>query len=231
MAAVVLLSGGLDSAVNLKAAADEVGVQVALTFDYGQRAAAREVAAAAAMARAVGAPHRVIALPWLAEICTTALVNTAQDLPRLTAAQLSDAAVLGGETARAVWVPNRNGVFLNIAAAFAESAEAPTVVTGFNAEEAATFPDNSADFVAAANAALAYSTATQVRVMSYTQPLAKPEIVRLGREIGAPLELIWACYRGGEEHCGECESCARLERALRAAGAWGWFLAQRRRPA
>ncbi len=229
MAAVVLLSGGLDSAVNLKMAADDGGVQLALTFDYGQRAAGREVAAAGAMARAVGAPHRVIALPWLAEICTTALVDTAREVPRLTPEQLEEAAVVRGETARAVWVPNRNGVFINIAAAFAESGGASTVVTGFNAEEAATFPDNSAAFAAAANAALAYSTATQVRVMSYTQQLTKPEIVRLGRETGAPLGLIWSCYRGGEEHCGECESCARLERALRAAEAWEWFQSQRRR--
>ena len=101
------------------------------------------------------------------------------------------------------------------------------VVTGFNAEEAVTFPDNTAEFAAAATAALAFSTANSVRVMSYTQTLEKPEIVRLGREIGAPVPLAWSCYHGGEELCRGCESCARLERALRAAGAWDWFWERR----
>ncbi len=228
MPAVVLLSGGLDSAVNLKRAADETGVALALTCDYGQRAAAREIAAAAAMSRAVGAPHRVVALPWLAELCQTALVNPEAAVPEVRPEQLGAARVTEGETARAVWVPNRNGVFLNLAAAFAESLGAELVVAGFNAEEAATFPDNSAAFIAAATAALALSTATGVRVVSYTQELEKPEIVRLGKAIGAPIPQVWSCYHGGEELCLRCESCARLERALRAAGAWEWFWEQRK---
>jgi 7-cyano-7-deazaguanine synthase len=226
MPAIVLLSGGLDSAVNLKQACDMGSVAAALTFDYGQRAAERELAAAAAMCQTVGVPHRVISLPWLAEVCATALVNREHPLPAVRPEQLEDAAVLGGDTARAVWVPNRNGVFINIGAAFAEALGAARVVTGFNAEEAATFPDNSPEFVVAANSALAYSTATGVRVVSYTQHLAKPGIVLLGRAIGAPLEHVWSCYRGGPKHCLACESCARLERALRTAGAWEWFLEQ-----
>jgi 7-cyano-7-deazaguanine synthase len=215
--AIVLLSGGLDSAVNLKRALDETGVVLALTFDYGQRAALREAAAAAAMATTLGVPHRLLTLPWMAEVCRTALVNPAAEVPRLTVEQLGEARVTGGETAAAVWVPNRNGVFLNIAAAFAEGLSADTLVAGFNAEEAATFPDNSAAFVTATNAALQFSTATGVRVLSYTQDLAKPDIVRLGREIGAPLALVWSCYYGGEQPCGACESCARFARAQRQA--------------
>jgi len=215
MPAIVLLSGGLDSAVNLKKALDDGGVALALTFDYGQKAAAREIAAAAAMCRALGLPHRVIQLPWLGEICSTALVNPDLEAPRLTPEQLGEERVARGETARAVWVPNRNGVFIAIAAAFAESLGAETVVAGFNAEEAATFPDNRAEFVSAANAALQFSTATGVRVMSYTQDLAKREIVRLSKEIGAPLARVWSCYYGGAEPCGECESCARFVRATR----------------
>ncbi|UCC68708.1 MAG: 7-cyano-7-deazaguanine synthase, partial [Armatimonadota bacterium] len=110
-----------------------------------------------------------------------------------------------------------------IGAAFAEGLEADTIVAGFNAEEAATFPDNSAEFVAACNAALRFSTRREVRLLSYTQDLAKAEIVRLGLRIHAPLACIWSCYLGGREHCECCESCARLERALREAEAWEWF--------
>ncbi len=129
-----------------------------------------------------------------------------------------------------MWVPNRNGVFINVAAAFAEGLEADEVVTGFNAEEAVTFPDNTAEFAAAATAALGYSTANGVRVFSYTQALEKREIVRLGRGSGRRFRCVWSCYHGGEEMCRACESCARLERALRAAEAWEWFWEARAAP-
>jgi 7-cyano-7-deazaguanine synthase len=223
MPAVVLLSGGLDSAVNLKLALDDTGVAVALTFDYGQRAAAREAAAAAFMCQQFGLPHRLISLPWLAEICGSALCSEDQPLPQLTPDELTSPRVTSGETARSVWVPNRNGVFVNIAAAYAESLQAAIIVAGFNAEEAATFPDNSPDYVLAANAALALSTQTGPTVKSYTQDLDKTQIVRLGRKIGAPLASAWSCYAGGREECWSCESCARLARALKEAGAWEWF--------
>jgi 7-cyano-7-deazaguanine synthase len=226
MPSVVLLSGGLDSAVNLKRALDETGVILALTFDYRQRAAAREAAAAAFMCRQLDVAHRLIDLGWLREVCPPALVDPHAPVPEVGPDQLDDRPV----TAEAVWVPNRNGLFVNIAAAFAEGLEADTVVAGFNAEEAATFPDNSADFVAAANAALQRSTRTGVRLLSYTQDLGKADIVRLGRQIDAPLPAIWSCYLGGRDHCGRCESCARLERALRQAGAWEWFNVQRLTP-
>jgi 7-cyano-7-deazaguanine synthase len=228
--AVVLLSGGLDSAVNLKQAADTEGVAVALTFDYGQRAAKREAAASAAMCHQLGIGHRLIGLPWFPELCQCALVSATSPLPQVTTAQLEEPRVVSGETARAVWIPNRNGVFVNIAAAFAEAMGAKHVIAGFNAEEAATFPDNSADFVVAANSCLRLSAGAEVSLASQTQQLRKQEIVQLGRKIGAPLAFVWSCYDGGREHCGKCESCARLERALRGAGAWEWFQAQRMVP-
>ena len=56
-----------------------------------------------------------------------------------------------------------------------------------------------------------------------TQDLTKVDIVRLGRKIGAPVERIWSCYYGRRQECWECESCARLERALREAESWEWF--------
>lgn len=230
MPAIVLLSAGLDSAVNLKQAATDGGVALALTFDYGQRAATREAACAAFMCQQMAVPHRLVLLPWLQDICSTALVDRSAAIPEVTFSHLGEHPVASGATAEAVWVPNRNGVFVNVAAAFAESMGADVVVTGFNAEEAATFSDNSPEFVSAANASLAYSTRSRVRVISYTQDLQKDAIVRLGRSIGAPIPSVWSCYHGRAEHCWRCESCARLERALRSAGAWEWFQAQRLLP-
>ncbi len=224
----MLLSGGLDSAVALALAA-EAGpgaLALALTFDYGQRAAAREIDAARAMAARYGVAHRAIELPFLREITATALVERAAALPRPSARDL-DAPDAARESARAVWVPNRNGVFVAIAAAHAEALGASRIVVGFNKEEGATFPDNTPEFVAACNGALAYSTLSRVEVVNPVGALVLDEIVRRGRAIGAPIERVWSCYEGGPEHCWTCESCRRLARALEQAGATEWFRAAR----
>lgn len=205
MKGVAILSGGLDSTVSLAAATRQMDVVLALTFDYGQRAAKRERAASAKIAKHYKVPHKVIAIPWLAELTGTALVNRRAKLP------LNEMSV---RSAKAVWVPNRNGVFIEIAAAHAESLGARRLVTGFNKEEAVTFPDNSPAYVSAINYALSYSTANGVRVVSFTGSLEKKGIVNLGRRLDAPLKFIWPCYEGGKRWCGECESCLRSLRAL-----------------
>ncbi len=215
---IVLLSGGLDSAVAFKKAADAGEVVLALTFDYGQRAAGREIDAAGEICGRFGVPHEVIRLPWLEKITKTALVARDQELPQPVPEALDDADGAASDSAARVWVPNRNGVFINIAAAYAEATGAGLVVAGFNAEEAVTFPDNSPQFVEAINGSLSFSTLKRVEVSSPTSYLNKGEIVRLGLEIDAPLDLLWSCYESGEKMCGSCESCMRLKRGLAEAG-------------
>ncbi len=227
--AVALLSGGLDSAVALAAARGqgEGEIVLALTADYGQVAASREIAAARAIASALGVPHRVVALPFLAEAMMGGrphpLVDASVAPPEPSAAEIERGGEAARRSAEAVWVPNRNGLLVNVAAAFAEATGASRVVTGFNREEAETFPDNSLAFVEAANRALALSTRTGVRVESPTAALDKKDIVALGRKLGAPIERIWSCYRSGPRMCGRCESCRRLKRALSAASCLEWF--------
>jgi len=213
---IVLLSGGLDSAVSLACALRESEINLCLTFDYGQRAAQSEIKAAAALAAHYRLRYQVIEIPFLKEITGTALVKHELDLPEPVITALDDQ-IASNATAAQVWVPNRNGLFINIAAAFAESYDAQLVVTGFNREEAATFPDNSTSFVKSINDALNYSTLNKVRVVSYTQRLDKVDIVKLGIKMSVPFQHIWSCYRGGEKMCGRCESCLRLKRAANMA--------------
>ncbi|MDT8317731.1 MAG: 7-cyano-7-deazaguanine synthase QueC [bacterium] len=215
---IVLLSGGLDSTVAFKKALDETEVVLAITFDYGQRAAEREFSSASDICGRYGIRHEMLELSWLAGITTTALVNRDKSLPELEPAELDGEGGTTYESARKVWVPNRNGVFINIAAAYAESLDADIIVTGFNMEEAATFPDNSPEFIGAINAALNFSTLNKVQLISPTSGLNKTEIVALGMDIDAPLDLLWSCYEGGEKMCGSCESCMRLKRALEDGG-------------
>ncbi len=211
---VVLLSGGLDSSANLAIADHFDRPVLALTVDYGQRAAVPEIRASRLLAEYYGVPHQVLDLKWLGGLGGSALTESSIGVPEPDSARLDDLKA-ASETAKAVWVPNRNGVLINAAAAVAESTGAQQVVVGFNKEEAATFPDNSSQFLGTANLALKYSTAGKVKLACYTDMMVKSEIVEALRNLPKPFpfELVWSCYHGGEKMCGKCESCKRFFRA------------------
>ncbi len=215
--AITLLSGGLDSAVATQLAARESEIALALTFDYGQRAAEREIAIAQRLCADREIEHRVVALPWLGGETATALVDRTHALPERTPDGVDANAQ---DSAAAVWVPARNAIFIAIAAAYAEARGAKRIIAGFNIEEAQTFPDNSQGFVDAANALLAFATRTNVRVDSPTVGMSKPEIARAFLDLKIAPSDFWCCYEGAETLCGRCESCARTKRAFQTIGAW-----------
>lgn len=214
--AIVLLSGGLDSSINLASAVLDHEVPLCLTFDYGQKAAAKEILAARKITDHFKVPLKVVELPWFKDFSSA--LNSAdksKSIPIASQVSLDDINI-SKQTAKAVWVPNRNGVFLNIAAAYAESMKVELVIPGFNAEEAATFPDNSYDFLRNLRKSFSYSTSTNVDVQCYTITMNKVEIVQLGQKLKFPWELLWPCYQSLDLWCGECESCLRAKRAFKA---------------
>jgi 7-cyano-7-deazaguanine synthase len=215
MKTVVLLSGGLDSAVNLKCALDDGEIRLAVTFDYGQAAFEDEARAAAAMVERYGVRHTVVNLPWYRDLVANPLMGKGA-VGEYAAGITSSPADLLGEA----WIPNRNCVFLSIGAAYAESLKARGIVVGFNREEAGIFPDNSLAFLEAVNQALKLSTLSDIEVVCYTIGMTKAEIVALGVEIAAPLDLIYSCYRPSrdERMCGLCQSCVRVKAALAENG-------------
>ncbi len=210
MKAVVLLSGGLDSTVCLKKAVDEGAQVLAVTFDYGQKASKRELSAARRICKKLNVEHEVIKLGWLGALGSSALVDARARVPQ-PGREADKASVQ--EAARTVWVPNRNGVFVNVAAAMAEARGFDTVIAGLNRDEAELFPDNSIPYLAAANQALRFSTLSGVRLESYTASFSKKRILQIAKEISAPLDLIWYCYLGGRKPCGQCQSCLNYQRA------------------
>lgn len=212
---LVLLSAGLDSAVNFLIAIERGGVEAAVTVDYGQRAAPREVEKAGTLCLLHGVRHMVLEAPWLGEISRDALTSVQRRVPQMEPAWTKDAA-LAEESMRAVWVPNRNGLLANMGACVAEALGLPWVVMGLNAEEGSTFPDNSAGFVREVNRALGYSTLARVRLRSFTLKWDKMGIMReaIARELD--FRNLWSCYNGEELMCGSCESCARLLAAAEA---------------
>jgi 7-cyano-7-deazaguanine synthase len=214
--AIVILSGGLDSSANLALAKEELSVKMAITFNYGQRAAVKEIQAASQLCRHYGVTHKILEIPWVAQFGKSALIDTSLDVPT-TDVKIDDMAA-SGKTAAKVWVPNRNGIFLNIAAGWAEAMDCDYVIPGFNLEEASTFPDNSMDFIQALIKSFSYSTANQVQVKCYTISMMKTQILKVAIQKNLPLAMLWPCYLDGDKWCGECESCQRSKRAFKDNG-------------
>ncbi len=214
---VVLLSAGMDSSVNFYKAMQEGEILLALTFNYGQRAALKEIERARAICDKFKVPHRVIDIPFVKEFGKSSLTDTRLMVPVSNEVRIDDFEN-SKKTAQSVWVPNRNGIFLNIAAGFAEALGAQFIIPGFNKEEATTFPDNSVDFIKVTEESFTFSTSNSVKIKCWTQDLNKSEIVKLGQQLQVDWSLIWPCYFMNEKWCGQCESCLRSKRAFRSGG-------------
>lgn len=209
---IVLLSGGLDSFVSLALTKEKYNIELALTFDYGQKSVEREIFASKKICEFYKIQHKVIKLDWLKEITQTALVSE-KEIPVTELNDLNSDDFVE-KSATAVWVPNRNGAFLNIAAAYADSYDYDYIIFGANKEEGTTFPDNTQEFIDRINAAFEYSTQKKPKAYAPLINLNKNDIVKTAVEHSVPLELTRSCYATKEKHCGVCESCVRLKRAL-----------------
>ena len=207
----ILLSGGLDSLVSLGLKKEELNISLALTFDYGQKSSIQEIETSRKICEYYGIEHKVIKLDWLSEITKTALCSE-KDVP--TGKELDNPE----NSAKLVWVPNRNGLFLNIAGSFADSADIDYILIGANKEEGQTFPDNTQEFIDSVNKEFEYSTQKHPKVVAPLINSDKNDIVMLALKHGIPLELVRSCYQGGGKHWGICESCTRLKHALLANG-------------
>lgn len=207
---IILLSGGLDSIVSL--AIHKEDVKLAILFDYGQKALNEEIKASKEIAKFYNIEHKIITLDWLKEISTSSL-NTNEEIPELTKDSLNDKTITES-SAKSVWVPNRNALFINIAACFCDANNYNSIIIGANKEEGETFKDNSSQFIEAINESLKNSTNNNVKVLAPLINYTKEEIVKIAIEKEIPFKLLYSCYSNKEKHCGKCESCLRLKRAL-----------------
>jgi len=211
--AVVLLSGGLDSATALAIARAEGYACHALSFRYGQRHEA-ELAAAQRVAATLGAAaHRIVTLD-LGSFGGSALTDPAIAVPETP-----------GEGIPVTYVPARNTVFLSIALAWAEVLGAQDIFIGVNAVDYSGYPDCRPEYIAAFErmANLATKAAVEGRRLRIHTPLidlSKADIIRRGSELGVDYALTVSCYQADAEGraCGVCDAC-RLRRAgFQAAG-------------
>ena len=210
--AVVLLSGGLDSATCLAIARDEGYACHALSFDYGQRHGA-ELAAAARVAAALGATeHRVMRID-LGAFGGSALTDPGIAVPESPASGIP-----------VTYVPARNTVFLALALAWSEVLGAADIFIGVNAVDYSGYPDCRPEFVEAfermANLATraAVEGGRRLRIRTPLVSLSKADIIRRGDALGVDFALTVSCYQAEESGraCGRCDAC-RLRRAGFAA--------------
>jgi len=212
--AVVLLSGGLDSAVTLAAMRADGYAVHALTIDYGQRHAV-EIEHAARLAAHYGAEHRVVSLDLRAfgGSALTAELSVPKDRPE------------GAGGIPITYVPARNTIFLSLALAWAEVLGAGAIALGVNAVDYSGYPDCRPEYLAAFERLA--RLATRVGVESGSAPrivapligLTKADIVRRGVELGVPFELTHSCYDPEDgAACGRCDSCRIRRRGFEAAG-------------
>ncbi|MHC4394874.1 MAG: 7-cyano-7-deazaguanine synthase QueC [Planctomycetota bacterium] len=206
--AVVLLSGGLDSATVLAIARSEGYQCYALTFRYGQRHS-REVEAARKIADSLGAvEHRIIDID-LAGFGGSALTDPAIDIPK-NRADLSQAGPIPP-----TYVPARNTIFLSYALAWAEVLGAFDIFTGVNTTDYSGYPDCRGEFITAferlANAATAAAVEGkgQYHIVTPIIDMTKGKIIVAGTKLGVDYSLTHSCYDPDEDgrSCGECDSC------------------------
>jgi 7-cyano-7-deazaguanine synthase len=211
--AVVLLSGGLDSATVLAHARRDGYECWTMSFDYGQRHRA-ELAAAARISAALGAAgHREFPIS-IGSFGGSALTDAAIEVPDE-----------GGEGIPVTYVPARNTVFLSLALAWAEILAADAIFIGVNALDYSGYPDCRPAFIEAFNALSRVATkqgveGRPIRIEAPLIDMRKAEIVRHGTSLGVDYALTVSCYRADEEGsaCGHCDACRFRRQGFEEAG-------------
>jgi len=209
--AVCLVSGGMDSCVTAAIAEKENDELAFLHVSYGQLTEQRELKAFEQLANYYGVTRRLaVSIEHLARIGGSSLTD--RNIPVAEAD-------LHSQSIPASYVPFRNAHLLSIATSWAEVIGAQAIYIGAVAEDSSGYPDCRPVFYAAFQEAINAGTKpeTAIKICTPVIDLKKSEIVLKARDLGAPLELTWSCYRQEREACGTCDSCALRLRAFREA--------------
>jgi 7-cyano-7-deazaguanine synthase len=203
--AIVLLSGGLDSAVSLYWSLNKGYKVQSLGFNYFRRSK-KEIETAKKLAAMNKVSYREVRLEFLREI---------EDTTRQRGRNYRL------EQAESAYIPSRNVIFYGIASSIAEILDARYIVGGHNRDDVKSFPDSSPEFFRRFNEMTKIGLMTFGRTGRVVQPLAKlskVEVIKLGNHLGVPFELTWSCYRSGKMPCGKCHSCFLRKKSFDEAG-------------
>lgn len=210
--AVAIVSGGLDSVTLLHYLCQKENKNpTVLSFTYGQKQS-KEVDFARYQAGILGCTdHQIVDLSFLSEAFNrSALVSGDIDIP--------DVVTVLGDPQPPTYVPNRNMIFLSIAAAYAENRGAGEVYYGAQRHDLYGYWDTTPQFLERLNAVFTLNRKTPVRIQAPFVTFSKADILRLGLEMGVDYAKTWSCYRGFEAACGTCPTCAERLQAFEEVG-------------
>ncbi|MDD3374451.1 MAG: 7-cyano-7-deazaguanine synthase QueC [Candidatus Omnitrophica bacterium] len=201
--AVVLLSGGLDSATALYITKSKGFAPYGLIFDYGQKHA-KEILQAKKIAKAAQCSYKVIKIsfPWKG----SALLDEKKEIPKKRSFVQMESSI------PSTYVPSRNIIFLSFASSFAESIGACAIFIGVNAIDYSGYPDCRPSFISSFQKALDVGTKAgvskkKIRIYAPLISKTKSQIIKIGLNLKVPYHLTWSCYKGGLKPCGACDSC------------------------
>ncbi len=211
--AVVLLSGGLDSATAAAIALADGYEAIALSFRYGQRHH-KELAAATKIAKFLGIREHFTIDVNLSQWGGSSLTDESMAIPQTG---------IQADVIPSTYVPGRNTVFIAIALSLAEAKNASAIYLGINAVDYSGYPDCRPEYLQAYQqlANLASKAGIEGHAPQLVAPLvkaSKADIVRRALELNVPIADTWSCYQGGETPCGVCDSCRLRDRALIEVG-------------
>ncbi len=219
MKALVLLSGGLDSATCLALAVKEYGKEnvIALSVSYGQKHT-KEIEAAEKIAKYYGVEKMELDLSLIFKFSNCSLLSGSdEEIPHESyAEQLKET---DGKPV-STYVPFRNGLFLSSAAAMALSRECSVIYYGAHSDDAAgsAYPDCSEVFNNAMNTAIYEGSGRQLKIKAPFVGMTKADVVKMGMELKVPYELTWSCYEGNDKPCGKCGTCIDRAKAFEVNG-------------
>ena len=215
--AVILLSGGLDSATAAGVALESGYDLYALSFSYGQRHS-RELESAKKVADFYKVrDHKILQID-LGKLGGSSLTDENMAVPE--SREPDDIS----ETIPTTYVPARNTIFIGYALAYAEVIDADAIFIGANARDYSGYPDCRPEYFTAFQqlADLCNKRGVEGRPVELKTPLidmTKAEIIKKGMELGVPYGHTWSCYQGGSQPCGTCDSCLLRAKGFREAGA------------
>jgi 7-cyano-7-deazaguanine synthase len=211
MKAVVVLSGGMDSATVLAKAVTEYGAAKisTITFNYNSKHNFRENDAALFLSDHYKVPNKLVHLPFINELFKSDLLSSGGEIPE---------GHYAAENMKKTVVPFRNGIMLAIAVGYAESIKAKGVLIGNHAGDHTIYPDCRATFMESFGEAVNYGTWDQLELIRPFENMSKGDIVKMGTNLSVPYHLTWSCYKGGKNHCGKCGTCVERREAFEIAG-------------
>jgi 7-cyano-7-deazaguanine synthase len=206
MKSLVLLSGGMDSVTALYWASQHHEVVGAVSFDYGSKHNAKEIALAAWHCDHLdGLWHDIVHLPFINQLFASDLLQSGGAIPDGHYAEA---------TMKQTVVPFRNGIMLAIACGLAESRGAEALIIASHSGDHAIYPDCREPFMQGMATAMKEGTYARIELLRPFISLDKAAIATLGHSFGIDYARTWSCYKGGALHCGTCGTCVERREAF-----------------